>query len=67
MFLVAAGLRIVEGPRGMEVGLRTVVGSGGTRLSRGQAQRLTVARNLPTVISRTRSNIIEGESSCFSV
>ena len=43
---------------GMEAGLRTVVGSGGTRLSGGQAQRLTVARNLPTGVGRTWSRIL---------
>ncbi len=52
--------------RGMEAGLRTVVGPAGTRLLGGQAQRLTVARNLPTGVSRTWLRILESESSRFS-
>ena len=42
--------------RGMEAGLRTVVGPAGTRLSGGQAQRLTVAR---VILQRPRVLILD--------
>ena len=41
---------------GMEAGLRTVVGPAGTRLSGGQAQRLTVAR---VILQRPRVLILD--------
>ena len=40
----------------MEAGLRTVVGPAGTRLSGGQAQRLTVAR---VILQRPRVLILD--------
>ena len=44
LWRVLGEVDLADEVRGMEAGLRTVVGSGGTRLSGGQAQRLTVAR-----------------------
>ena len=44
LWRVLGEVDLADEVRGMEAGLRTIVGSGGTRLSGGQAQRLTVAR-----------------------
>ena len=58
LWRVLGEVGLADEVRGMEAGLRTVVGPAGTRLSGGQAQRLTVARNLPTGVGRTWSRIL---------
>ena len=57
LWRVLGEVGLADEVRGTEAGLRTVVGPAGTRLSGGQAQRLTVAGNLPTGVGRTWSRI----------
>ena len=58
LWRVLGEVGLADEVRGTEAGLRTVVGPAGTRLSGGQAQRLTVAGNLPTGVGRTWSRIL---------
>ena len=56
LWRVLGEVGLADEVRGMEAGLRTVVGPAGTRLSGGQAQRLTVAR---VILQRPRVLILD--------
>ena len=56
LWRVLGEVGLADEVRGTEAGLRTVVGPAGTRLSGGQAQRLTVAR---VILQRPRVLILD--------